>query len=83
MREHQKVNSSLELPGPLSGPWNPAVRDFALSALNFLRPLPMKILDPPLILIILSFHRMKKIKLESPCQMMLVIFIIIILTISY
>ena len=32
LRLHQRASRTLELPGPLSGPWTPAERDFALRA---------------------------------------------------
>ena len=35
MREHKKTQ---ELPGPLSGPWTPAVRDFGLLARDVCTP---------------------------------------------
>ena len=36
LRLHQRACRIPELPGPLSGPWTPAVRDFALRAHNFI-----------------------------------------------
>ena len=52
----ETIKTTLELPGPLSGSWTPAEREFTSAlvmcvlAYNILRPPPpqMKILDPPL-----------------------------------
>ena len=52
----ESIKTTLELPGPLSGPWTPAESEFGsalvmcIPARNILRRLPpkMKILDPPL-----------------------------------
>ena len=58
MRE--RASKTLELPWPLNGPWTPVVWDFtlpsgcALHAHNLLRPLYLKILDPPLYYFITS-----------------------------
>ena len=51
----ESIKTTLELPGPLSGPWTPAESEFGsalvmcIPARNILRRLSpkMKILDPP------------------------------------
>ena len=53
----ESIKTTLELPGPLSGPWTPAKRDFDSRARNvpaltiFLPPPPMAVLDPPLVIV--------------------------------
>ena len=55
----ESIKTTLELPGPLSGPWTPAESEFGsalvmcVRALFFAPPPPpqMKILDPPLFMV--------------------------------